>query len=141
VQEKIAARNGGVIPDGDYLELRREEVDTNVDVGNKKLRRFEPYRSAGIAEFLRSFGDNVTLMDVMGSFYEPVAVHVKDGIMTYRGVNKMGLSSFAGQNHRSQLGLGGVIVDADAGSGKLATTTQIVYFQFPVALHHRQKQK
>lgn len=140
VQAKIAARNAGIIPDGDYLELLPTEVGGKVDRENN-LRRFEPYRSAGITEFVRSFGNDVNLMDVIGSFTLPIKVTVKDGVITYQGVNKMGLRSFAAQNFRSLIGLGGGVVDLDAGSGELATTTQIVYFQVPVALNYRRKRK
>ncbi len=76
----------------------------------------------------------MTLADVVGSFTETLAVTVRGGKVTYRGVNKTTLQSFWFGNILHRTGIDsyiGTIKDPDPGSGPLGTVTQTIYFQVP----------
>lgn len=131
VQKDIARRNGWAIPDGNYLELTQSDVNNGADISHDP-NRFMPFRSAGPLEYILSLGPTVTLADVVGSFTNRIEVYVKDGLLTYKGVNQTSLGSFAENNFRHNINLGPKIQDADIGSGPLATIQQTIYFQFPI---------
>ncbi len=121
VQRAIAKRNGDTIPDGVYTELRPGKTSTSP-------KEFETFRSAGLAEALKPFGEHVTLADVIGSFTEKLTVTVKDGHVTYRGVNITTIDSFAYGNIRNRLNPGKKLKDPE--KGPLAPIKQVVYFRF-----------
>jgi hypothetical protein len=126
VQAMIAKRNGGKIPNGDYVELQPEEDDRL-----KNPNRFETFRSAGLKEFFKPFGEKVTLVDVIGSFTQPLKVHVRNGLVTYTGINVTTLRSFAAANALSGRGIELGLVDPEPDSGLLGKINQTVIFQFP----------
>jgi hypothetical protein len=121
VQRAIAERNGDTIPDGKYTELGPRDKSTSP-------KMFETFRSAGLAEALKPFGEHVTLGDVIGSFTEKLTVTVKDGHVTYRGVNKTTVRSFAYGNISNENGVENVIENPLV--GPLGTIKQVVYFRF-----------
>jgi hypothetical protein len=131
VQKEIADRNGGVIPDGHYLELTNQDIDDGLDKRSDRNNKFMYFRSAGALEFILSLAPKVTLADVVGSFSDRIEVHAKNGILTYKGVNQTTLGSFAENNFRHHFG-GQKIQDAKTGSGSLGTVQQTIYFQFPI---------
>jgi hypothetical protein len=125
VQARIAKRNGGKIPDGDYEELKSPEVK------DPSPNSFETFRSAGFKEFFKPFGPKVTLADVIGSFTQPLKVHVRNGLVTYTGINVTTLRSFAAANALGVRGIDLGLVDPKPDSGPLGEISQTVIFQFP----------
>ena len=128
IQKSIRARNNGIIPEGLYTE-EQPPGDKYKYLG---VRGFDSTPPAESLEYVKPFGPNVDLADVVGSFTFPLEVKVKNDIVEYTGVNVTSLRSFSGANIIQRLGSDAKIINAPENSGPLGNLKQKIIFQFPI---------